>query len=528
MLQDQKQQNKQQESNQSKEQSIDLKLLPKSDFQFIPLENNQIKLSIGKEAIIIKCDAKLLDSLANTINKIAPNSLNELLKNKDFHKFFNKHNLQASEIEFKIGKEVITFKCNQKLLRNLEETINKITPTDLESLFKNNLFKNFSQKYNLQVSNIENSSFHGTFSTLGHVTFSSDIKFTNCTFNHDTHLILPLVKNVSFKNCFFGKNASININDPKAKMEINGCRFLPCKDIKHPIQGRMEGLRIYGNLHSINISNSEGSINITENNCTLKHRLYIDTQTTKITGGEITTKYLREDYIGGKINEAHIRDNKILEKMQNTLNTLEQKYLLKTKELQTTSRWRLLKRDNLKDEIGVLEYQIITLKNKMLPYEAYGKLNDLSSTINFKEVTSIKNNGDKISYSYDGNNHSVSLRNRFLVPKEEKILRQPIIHRDSCSMIDSLMTSIDKLSMKLSRKNNNFKPLYNSMAKIFSELYKKKDDILASGKQYRKELIKYFGEFKQHYPSLYNIYKNEIETFLNDCKKYSPAKKQGK
>ena len=511
-----------------KQQTETKQLLPHSDFQFIPLNNNQIKISVGKEAIIIKCgnNREILDNLASTVNNISPKNLNELFKSKDFQKFFNDHKLQASEIEFKIGKEAITFKCKQNLLRNLQELIAKVDPQDLKSLFNNHHFINFSKRHTLQISSVKNTQFHGSFFSLGHVSFSSDIQFDNCLFNHDTHLMLPLVKNASFTNCHFDKNSSVKINNPSAKVNFNGCKFLPYKDISHPIQGRMEGFRVYGILSKVNISHSEGSINITENNCELKHRLYIDTQTTKFTGGEITTKYLRDDYISCKINEAHDRDNKILAKMQSTLTDLEDKYLQKTKELQTTSRGRLLKRDNLKDELGVLECQMITLKNKMLLYEAYSQLNDLSSTAKFKEVTDIKISDDKVSYTYNGNNHIISLRKRFIVPKEEKFLKQPIIHRDSSSMINSLMTSIPKLREKPQCNNN--KPLDEEMVKIFHKLYDKRGSILASGKQHHKELRAYFKKFKRHHPSLYDAYKNEIETFLKDCKKYTPPKKQGK
>ena len=169
---------------------------------------------------------------------------------------------------------------------------------------------------------------------------------------------------------------------------------------------------------------------------------------------------------------------------------------------------------------------MITLKNKMLLYEAYSQLNDLSSTAKFKEVTDIKISDDKVSYTYNGNNHIISLRKRFIVPKEEKFLKQPIIHRDSSSMINSLMTSIPKLREKPQCNNN--KPLYKEMGKIFNKLYGKRGSILASGKQHHKELRAYFKKFKRHHPSLYDAYKNEIETFLKDCKKYTPPKKQGK
>ena len=81
-----------------KQQTETKQLLPHSDFQFIPLNNNQIKISVGKEAIIIKCgnNREILDNLASTINNISPKNLNELLKSKDFQKFFNDHKLQAS------------------------------------------------------------------------------------------------------------------------------------------------------------------------------------------------------------------------------------------------------------------------------------------------------------------------------------------------------------------------------------------------------------------------------------------------
>ena len=50
-----------------------------------------------------------------------------------------------AEIEFKIGKEAITFKCKQNLLRNLQELIAKVAPQDLKSLFNNHHFINFSK-----------------------------------------------------------------------------------------------------------------------------------------------------------------------------------------------------------------------------------------------------------------------------------------------------------------------------------------------------------------------------------------------
>lgn len=86
-------------------------------------------------------------------------------------------------------------------------------------------------------------------------------------------------------------------------------------------------------------------------------------------------------------------------------------------------------------------------------------------------------------------------------------------------MIASLITSIEKLNKKPQCNNN--KPLYDEMAKIFRKLYNKRGSILASGKQHYKELRAYFKKFKRHHPSLYDAYKDEIKTFLKDCKGYS-------